>query len=80
MRGISVPVADLVLNTGTYAWDIPDDLMLAEDYRLTLTVNQEPAGVRKAGSPCSGTSELFSVTLSATQQRQAKGVVDSLRR
>ncbi len=75
-RGITMPIAELVLNTGTYAWDIPEDFPLADDYCLSLVLNDEPSAGRK---PCSDVSRPFGIILSASQQRQAKGV-DSLRR
>lgn len=56
-----MPVADLVLNTGTYAWDIPDDLAVADDYRLTLTLNEDSAAsnTRKTISCISGQAPFF---------------------
>lgn len=93
---MAMPVANLVPNSGTYAWDVPEDLALADDYRLTLTLNDEPGvastkkcsitsgigeggGVRRAALTFPIPPEPFVITLSPSQQRQAKGV-DSLRR
>jgi Ca2+-binding RTX toxin-like protein len=41
--GFSWPVADDVLNSGTYAWTIPDTIEPHDDYRIRITRTDAPA-------------------------------------